>query len=95
MTNSKPRSARVRAGVMSLCLMLSLTACALRPVAPTPALPPSDLYDRPVNVPEPPQGALDNAGLSKYALSLIEALGLANADRAAIGAWASTIQKEN
>ncbi|CAI3971314.1 Rz-like spanin [Variovorax phage VAC_51] len=64
------------------------------PVAPTPALPPADLYEAPVNVPEPPQGALTNAGLSKYALSLIEALGLANADRAAIRAWASTIKKE-
>lgn len=61
------------------------------PAAPTPAVPPSDLYDHPVNVPEPPQGALDNAGLSKYALSLIEALGLANADRAALAAWAGSI----
>ena len=94
MNDLKPRWARVRHGAMSLCLLLSLTACGMLPAAPTPALPPRDLYDAPVRVPEPPQGALDNAGLSKYALSLIEALGLANADRAAIGAWASTIQKE-
>lgn len=64
------------------------------PAAPTPALPPRDLYETPVHVPEPPQGDLENAGLPEYALSLIEALGLANADRAAIRAWASTIKKE-
>ena len=58
---------------------------------PEPAIPPRDLYDRPVDVPEPPQGALRNAELSKYALSLIEALGLANADRAALRAWADKV----
>ena len=94
MFNSKPLWAPARTGALSLCLLLSLTACGTLRGVPTPALPPSDLYDAPVRVPEPPQGALDNAGLSKYALSLIEALGLANADRAAIGAWASTITKE-
>ena len=94
MNDLKPRWARVRNGAMSLCLLLSLTACGTLRGVPTPALPPADLYDRPVNVPEPPQGALTNTDLSKYALSLIEALGLANADRAAIGAWASTIKKE-
>lgn len=46
-------------------------------------------------MPEPPQGALTNADLSKYALDLIEALGLANADRAAVRAWVNTIKKEN
>lgn len=92
MSTSKPLWVRARHGAMSLCLLLSLTACGTLRVEPM--LPPPDLYDRPVDVPEPPQGALDNAGLSKYALSLIEALGLANADRAALRAWASTIKKE-
>lgn len=94
MTNSNPLWTRARHGAMSLCLLLSLTACGMLPAVPSPALPPRDLYEAPVDVPEPPQGALTNADLPKYALSLIEALGRANADRAAIGAWASTIKKE-
>lgn len=92
MRNSKPRWTRALLGAMSLSLLLSLTACGTLRVEPV--LPPSDLYERPVDVPEPPQGALTNADLSKYALDLIEALGLANADRAAIRTWASTIKEK-
>lgn len=94
MTNSKPLWARARNGLMSLCLLLSLTACGTLRGVPVAMLPPPELYEAPVDVPEPPQGALRNAELSKYALSLIEALGLANADRAALRAWVQQLKKE-
>lgn len=69
-----------------------LASCATRPVPAPQALPNPVLYEKPIDVPQPPAG-LTNESLAAWALDLIGAIGLANADRASLRVWAEIIQK--
>lgn len=93
MTELKKLWRRIRGGLLSLFLLLSLTACALRPVVTPQALPSASFYATDIQVPALPENAA-NADLVRWGLSLIEAINLANADRAALRVWASNITKE-
>lgn len=93
MSAMTPHSMRTRCGLVGLYLMMSLTACAPLRAVPTPqALPNPTLYESPVPAPEPPAGKLNNGNLTKWSLELLEALGVANADRAALRAWVESIR---
>lgn len=81
---------RIGIGLTSLCLMMSLASCATQPRT---ALPNPALYEKDIDVPQPPS-PLTNEGLGQWALELVGALGLANADRASLRTWASTIKGE-
>lgn len=90
--NDSTKSWRSRlSGLMLTCLLASLTACGTLPAKQTFVLPDAHLYEAPVEVPAPPVGRLTNAALSKWSLELIAALGLANADRAGLAAWAKQL----
>lgn len=71
--------------------MLSLASCATQPQGQ--ALPNPALYEKDIDVPQPPT-TLTNETLAAWALDLIGAIGLANADRASMRAWASTLKGE-
>ena len=92
MKNSQSNFLRPLSGLMLACLMASLTACALPPSAPTFAIPDPALYAEPIPVPTPKAGKLTNSAISQWTMELIEALGLANADRAALAAWVNKLK---
>ena len=92
-TSKKPSGPIVR-GLMSLCLLLSLTACGALPSKPSPSLPNAALYETDVPVPVLKENALQ-ADLTRYVLELIEALGLANADRASLREWATKLKEKS
>lgn len=69
-----------------------LASCATRPVPAPQALPNPALYERDIEVPQPPAN-LTNESLAGWALDLIGAIGLANADRASLRVWADTLKK--
>lgn len=94
MTDSKKLWSRSLTGLCSLCLMLSLTACAVPPKPVGPTLPNPALYEEPIPVPQLPEGAT-NADLAQWPLDLIEALGFANADRASLRAWVQQLKEKN
>lgn len=76
-------------GLTSLCLM-TLLGCSMVPQGPL-ALPNEALYAQ--DIPEPPTPQpLTNGGLAALVVDLREALGIANADRAALREWAATMK---
>ena len=98
MHNYKMPLRRVWHGLISLSLALSLTACAVQVPRVQLEAPPGEYYREPITV-SAPKGALTNGALAQWVSDLQEALGMANADRAALSAWVDTAtansQKEN
>ena len=82
-------SVRILSGLVSVCLMMSLTlsGCSTPPVIKGP---PSILYDESHEeaIAAPPRGST-NADLVAYVRKLKEALAASYADRKAIRAWAA------
>ena len=93
MPSSKKPSARILSGLCSLFLILSLQACALPQKPPVLTLPSAALYEADIVVPLPPEKPT-NADLARWPLDLIEALGLANADRASLREWANQLKEK-
>ena len=75
---------RILTGLSLLCL-LTLVACSSAPVVRD--VPPARWYAEDI-VAETPDDPLTNGKLVKWIVDLTEALRLANADRAALRAWA-------
>lgn len=85
---SRKLSRLIACGLMSLSLM-TLQGCSTT----LTALPDPAWYDRDIPVPTAAT-PLTNGGLAQHALDLETAVGLANADRAALRAWAAKLKEK-
>lgn len=77
-----PSQARLLYGLLTLFLLLSLTACASNPV--TAPVPPAGLLQP---CPNPPFAGRTNGDLARYALALRGYLDDCNADKAALSEY--------
>ena len=92
MKHSTKQSVRRGIGAACLCLTVLLASCATPHSGPQ-ALPNPALYEKPIDVPQPPAN-LTNEALAGWALDLIGAIGLANADRESLRVWADKLKGE-
>ncbi|APU03194.1 Rz-like spanin [Ralstonia phage phiAp1] len=89
---SLTRSRAIVLGLISLCLT-TLQACSSVPQVQPQQAPDPALYAAPVPEPTLPY-PLTNGALVEAVVAYREALGLANADRAAIKAWVQTFKEK-
>ena len=83
---------KTRTGLISLSLLLSLSACAGKQIVYSVGIPPAELM---ADCVEPRPRLVTNEDLTNGYLDMRQALRVCNADKKALRAWAEEVTAEN